>query len=1485
MTDDLEASEVMRRHFVALATGTYEHPIWPPLPVQDEVRVLREWLCNPALGPDRSFTARFPSLCDDPSLREIQDLLNPEGGLPWNESDAAVVFVTGHGTTSERGLTHWTVLRTTVPGKRLPATALRTADLLSWLAATDIQYLFLVLDMCFAGATAAQITEWEADIPPTWLVLPSATRDTEALPGALTNAISEFLADLESPSGRKYAGREVPYLSVEMFLGEVRRRLSKAAGRLVPLQGSQENGPHPCLPNPCYVPGTRVSLRPALRDMALPKEDLLQHWSPRSRGVATQEEPGWFFEGREALMRELISVCSGSPGIVLVTGCAGSGKSAVLARLATLSDPEFRTEHHDRIAAVLPGLDPGVNSVDVAVVCTGKTPVEIAAQICLALGIDAPVSSRTVATTAEWINTWHAWLRLHRSAVTLVVDALDEASSPHDVLDQVLTRLAAGASRPWVRLLVGVRSPRREASGATADSDRVRPLADHAERVLGARRLRVDEAPWWRPDDIASYAENLLLSTPGSPYAQCPEATATVSKRLADRAEQSFLTVRLAASSLARRDQMVDPDDPRWLRAVDEGITGVFRDDLRATLTSEEDRERAVHLLHAVSLANGKGIPWARIWPSMATCVQDDGTRSYGDADISWLLDSRMGAYLVTDTEDSTTVYRLFHDALRNLLRNSWHRLTEPDANNLDDESSPPPAQHVQAEQASIARALISLAGESLSAATPPPAYVRRHAAVHAYAGGVLDNQLINPHLLPYLDISQLWQLNGLQDTLPHREATLLRAARGAAFVWSHGKPTVNAMALGLRLTELGLPAPEPLPGVEWHPEWANWAPTTAVSIGSATRATAELPDGRTVAVTETDDRKTVVLDLVSGQPIGAPLEGRVHGAVRLSDGRVIVVVQENPYRMHATGVVNLVDLVSRTAVTTPIKGDVEAVVSLSDGASLAVTTTVDRKMAVSHVWDIEKAQSTGVSFKGRVIAVFTLPDARCFAVVSAEGKHRPRLSIRTLRDGALVHNLPPLLHDQRLDERACIATLGPAEARRILLVHKTSDRLDAWDLLTGLQEHRPPAADILKATATASLPDGTDALVVADDAWKILNAADGTTLDWPPGTPGLRPVTHLAGAWAVSRSDTVGGAGPFLQLADGRHMAITQRQHHSYLHDVENSRLQRREAIRHSNPTGSGTLNSGRKVMLSPGDAGVVHVLDYETGDEIGSPFRHQRTIRDSLYALDAKTAVLPNGRNVALSVGADGAWLWDLDSREPLKNLYPCSKNGIGCVETLTTHDGQVLGIVGHQRANVAVFDLSDGSQIGSSTWPLGSTDDWSVHCIAATHDVEGTPIAVITNQSDRATVFDLRNNHPARELVVGHSLRGRHCIAAASSPGGRTYALLGPEIWDPSLNDRAGRIGGRLGVLQTDSATLRAVSMTALDTGEVVAFTVSADGWVRAHSIPDGRLISEPLPSLGKAYRVTAEAAQEGSCRLTLYGRYGWAEVTWRPNRRSW
>jgi hypothetical protein len=151
-----------------------------------------------------------------------------------------------------------------------------------------------------------------------------------------------------------------------------------------------------------------------------------------------------------------------------------------------------------------------------------------------------------------------------------------------------------------------------------------------------------------------------------------------VATALAEQAGKSFLITRIAATSLAHRAERIDPDDPAWRATITDGVLGVFRDDLHATLADPTDRQRVIHLLRAVAFAYGRGLPWRQIWPRVANAVADDPDHTYGDRDIAWLLGSRLGAYLVTDHEDGITVYRLFHDVLRTTLREQADALLQP---------------------------------------------------------------------------------------------------------------------------------------------------------------------------------------------------------------------------------------------------------------------------------------------------------------------------------------------------------------------------------------------------------------------------------------------------------------------------------------------------------------------------------------------------------------------------------------------------------------------------------------------------------------------------------------------------------------------------------------------------------------------------------------------------------------------------------------
>jgi hypothetical protein len=170
----------------------------------------------------------------------------------------------------------------------------------------------------------------------------------------------------------------------------------------------------------------------------------------------------------------------------------------------------------------------------------------------------------------------------------------------------------------------------------------------------------------------------VLRLSPGSPFAAAAsgeiEAIADI---VAGAAGKSFLFAKMAAEQLA--DRRADIKDPAWHSAITRGVLGLFHWDLHHSLPDEaEQRLRAVHLLRAVAFAFGPGLPWLNIWPLVASAIADEEGR-YQDPDIVWLLGTRLGGYLVTDVVDGVTVYRLFHNDLRKILREQWRELLNAD--------------------------------------------------------------------------------------------------------------------------------------------------------------------------------------------------------------------------------------------------------------------------------------------------------------------------------------------------------------------------------------------------------------------------------------------------------------------------------------------------------------------------------------------------------------------------------------------------------------------------------------------------------------------------------------------------------------------------------------------------------------------------------------------------------------------------------------
>lgn len=88
-----------------------------------------------------------------------------------------------------------------------------------------------------------------------------------------------------------------------------------------------------------------------------------------SRGGAPREQ-GWLFTGRRAVLRQIVTwMHAETPGIFVVTGSAGCGKSAVVGRIAALSDPAERRVLLEHVPPAAKDQDPQSGAVELRCTC------------------------------------------------------------------------------------------------------------------------------------------------------------------------------------------------------------------------------------------------------------------------------------------------------------------------------------------------------------------------------------------------------------------------------------------------------------------------------------------------------------------------------------------------------------------------------------------------------------------------------------------------------------------------------------------------------------------------------------------------------------------------------------------------------------------------------------------------------------------------------------------------------------------------------------------------------------------------------------------------------------------------------------------------------------------------------------------------------------------------------------------------------------
>ncbi|PBC92460.1 putative pyrroloquinoline-quinone binding quinoprotein [Streptomyces sp. Ag82_O1-15] len=738
-----------------------------------------------ALFLDELGHTRGADLGLNPTREQLAKTLRAFATSPERRPDDHVVlYLAAHGITAEDSGRHYLLLCDS-DARDPHGTALPTEELIALLwEGTSIERLLVLVDCCYAeegtdsalqsALKARHFREPITEHGPTGLVLiASSRRKEESYVGALSAAFDRAVRRQAT------AGHAPTHISVEHVMAAIAADPEVPPAQRPAWSLSHATGGIPAfLPNPRHVPdATGRKLDELDRIIALGsherrarEEELTNFFLPRARGTDVPTDEVWDFTGRHTALTELtawLGRTRAADRLCVVTGDPGSGKSSLLGMVTVLTDS-------DRGAAVpragLPDALPEPGAVHVAVNASHKSTRQLLDALAAAAG-----------SAAESLGALTAHIQTRTTPLVVLIDGLDEALDPQEAVDDLIAPLIDPERQLPLRLLVGARP--------------------HIARRLPATAtvMDLDNERYGDPAAVRAYARK-LLTVPGSPLVRAePAVVDAVAEAIAAAAGRSFLVARITARTTAREPRVPHPGDPGW-RAWCEQLPRLpgeaMERDLEQALGPLADRAR--DLLRPLAFAQGAGLPWAGLWPRLASALSG---RAYSDEDVVWLRQAA-GSYVVEGVEDGGSVYRIYHRALIEHLREGQD------------------AERVQRTATEVLRDL-------------DHPYVRRYLALHAGEGGVLDPLVQDAAFVLGSDTGQLLAALPRLRTADGRRAG--RAVRDVEAVL-RGRtpgPTGPEARARLRLAAVCRTATrladscdtageEPLP---WRARWAAWNP------------------------------------------------------------------------------------------------------------------------------------------------------------------------------------------------------------------------------------------------------------------------------------------------------------------------------------------------------------------------------------------------------------------------------------------------------------------------------------------------------------------------------------------------------------------------------------------------------------------------------------------------------------------------------------
>jgi hypothetical protein len=768
---------------VIVAQAEYEH--WDPLtrkgwePLTQIAQAAKD-LADALRG--KGYDLQLPHLLKGGTRTEVVEALNGcLSGL--SDKGRLLLYWTGHGTGNG---THYLVTKESPRYEMSIANALPARDLANLIAQSHAEKILVVLDTCYSSTGAQSMAQEIHEILNEKTDRPGQSRFAAVIPsavlkaqeGVLCRVLLKVLTERDLPQ-RRWTDRD-DFIPVSALKVALLKALQAELG-----EGWQPARPFDIgwddifLPNPLYNPNQPAMLVETPRRLLEIPEAL----ALAARGIEVGEG-GWYFTGRTRLLSELATWLREGTGLLVVTGPPGSGKSAVLGRMVTLSGPALReAKKAGAIDEVSRPTVPEPGVVNAAVHVKGMSLYQCAQELGGKIGVELPRGASFDP---------HAFIeRVRGLAVssTVVVDALDESTDPKGIG----AFLKALTEKAGVRVLVGSRY-RPDGRPLRQDEDRrgqLLALFGQETRILDLR----DEAD--SKGDIAAYVDARLRAS----RHRDDREIAKVAWAVADEADGVFLYARMVARTLNDAERLDGP--------LPDGTLGAFEADLKTRFGKRI--ELVDHLLAALAWGEGEGLSRA-VWLTVATAVSAE-SGSFTDEDVTWVLD-HAGFHILESGESGQTVYRLAHQLLAD------HYLAR--------------AEHRTSVQRGIADALSQ--GFSGRKWLNADRYVLRHLGDHAAAGGVLGRFVIDSGYLAAADPSRLLAALGSlgpEDAKAQRVGAIYRFASNRVF----DADPVERMAilhLAAHQEDPGLARGlEPLLTPNWRTRWVRWRRSPTGSWGA----------------------------------------------------------------------------------------------------------------------------------------------------------------------------------------------------------------------------------------------------------------------------------------------------------------------------------------------------------------------------------------------------------------------------------------------------------------------------------------------------------------------------------------------------------------------------------------------------------------------------------------------------------------------------